>query len=131
MPSILSKELFLKYTGNGGQSITANVTNITFSTVVTDSYSAWNGTQFTAPFSGWFRVKGSIAANTSTSAFYSAYVDGTVKELMNLNATTDVKSCIWAGYLAAGQVLSFRSDSGMTLTNNSNTHWISIEGRSL
>jgi len=112
--------------GNGGNSITANVTNITF-TEVRDSHGAWNGTQFTAPKTGYYKAQGGIAYTAGVAGLLYAYVDGTLSKLVstNGNASYNFHKFDWSGYLEKGELLSFRGPAG-TLSNSTTLHWIEI-----
>ena len=112
--------------GNGGNSITANVTNYTF-TEVRDSHGAWNGTQFTAPKTGYYKAQGGIAYTAGVSGLFYAYVDGTLSKLVstNGNASYNFHKFDWSGYLEKGELLSFRGPAG-TLSNSTTLHWIEI-----
>lgn len=68
LPSSSEKStLYLKYTGTTGQTITNN-TNITFSGREFDSNGAWNGTTFTAPSNGLYRITAYMDFASSSQA---------------------------------------------------------------
>ncbi len=112
--------------GNGGTSLTANVTNIDF-TEVTDAEGIWNGTQFTAPEAGYYSVEGMVYFNGASSAGIQSYVDGVANLYMGLPyGTPTARGISGTIYLTAGQVLSLRSDTTGTLSNNTSLHHITI-----
>lgn len=125
---LAGQHVYLQYTGNGATSITANVTNIDFSTAVVDNNSAWNGTTFTAPRAGFYDFNGEIR-QTSTASAIVAYVNGTAKIQVTSDATSLFKPFSGSIFLNASDVLSIRSDTSMTLVNNALTHWISISSQ--
>jgi hypothetical protein len=57
------------------------------------------------------------------------YVDGTIASgaLMNTNVSSDAKSIHGEVYVNAGQVISVRSDTSVTLSNSTANHWLSIK----
>lgn len=128
-----SEKVFVNYTSNGGTAITADVTNITWSTKVADSHSAWNGTTFTAPRAGFYIVSGMWRLTTSVVAWGYVYVNGAQTRMCNYTPTAQsLHPMMGAGiYLNAGDILSIRSDTNATLsnTNGTLTHWISISSQ--
>lgn len=115
--------------GNAGGSVTANVTNIDF-TETNDVFGAWNGTQFTAPRSAQYFIVGSVRFTAANSARVSAYIDGTSVRALgrgdNLFGDFKISGEV---YLERGEVLSFRSDSSLTLSNIAEGHWIFISSK--
>jgi len=126
-----SEKIFLQYTNNAGTSLTANTTNIDWSTKVVDSHGAWNGTTFTAPRPGWYEISAMVLCTTSGTRNLLLYVGGVQKR------------CIWAAasngtnihgagkiayYFNAGDTATIRSDASGTLLNTTGDiyHWISI-----
>lgn len=112
---------------NAAQVITANTTNVTFSTTTRDTHGAWNGTVFTAPVSGDYAVYG-ILYGSSSSNNVLLYVDGTLRSIIGGEAGSSVIYHKFSGqtFLNAGQQLSIRLGVGVTLVNSSTAHRISI-----
>jgi hypothetical protein len=130
-PAVITatEKVYLQYTNNGGTSVTANVTDITFSTKVFDSHNAWSGTAFTAPKTGLYLFSGSTAWSTSTGRQVSNYVNTVQKFFLSDNGgASDNYNQGWSSqvYLNAGDVLSFRVSLTSTLSNSATGHWISI-----
>lgn len=121
-----SRTLIEQYTGNGGTSLTANVTNIDFTTKVTDTHGAWSGTVFTAPNAGQYNVVGSYQVTSASSAVLALYVGGVKKYTVSTNNSTVTKAFAGSIYLSAGETLTLRSDTTETLSNNATQHWINI-----
>lgn len=123
-----SEKVFSQYTGNGGTALTANTTNIDFSTKVVDSHAAWNGTVFTAPRPGWYDVKGSVKFTTTSNPIMYAYVNTVQKLGLNgsVGSNTSIFSFSGGIYLNAGDALSVRSDTSLTLSNSATQDWIAI-----
>ena len=124
-----SEKVYLKYTNNGGTSITANVTNIDFSTKVNDSHGAWNGTAFTAPKSGLYLYNVMTRQTSASGAAFQAYVNGTAGAFYDPgNASTTIHYGSGQVFLNAGDSLTFRSDTSITLsnTNATNLHYVEI-----
>ena len=112
--------------GNGGTSLTADVTNIDF-TEVSDSHSTWNGTQFTAPKSGRYEARGVIFINSSVDISIRSYIDGTLDKLIGYTGgATSIHPFSWVGDLEKDEVLSFRQNGTATLSNSANFHWLEI-----
>ena len=107
------------------QRITANTTNVDF-TEVNDVLGEWNGTQFTPKYPGKYLVTGSIFLTSSTAVTVTAYLDGTSDKRLNQIVTDTIHHFSGAIRLSAGEVLSLRLNSGVTLSNDSAFHWIDI-----
>lgn len=122
-----NRKVYLQYTGNGGTSITANTTDIDFTSSVVDSHSAWSGTVFTAPYDAFYVVHGQWLSTANVGADTEMYIGG----VENVRVFADYATATnhhFSGsiYMTAGQQLSIRSDAGATLSNSSGSHWISI-----
>lgn len=127
-PAASTNNVYLQYTSNGGQSLTANTTNITWSTQVVDSNSAWNGTTFTAPFSGWYNVTGQIQLTGSVGTQIGLYKNGSVTTQINSLANNAAQPFAMGIFLTAGDTLSVRIANSATLSNNAAQHFINISG---
>lgn len=112
---------------NGSQVITANTTNVTFSTITRDTHGAWNGTVFTAPVSGDYVITG-VINNVTSSNNVLVYVDGSLKTNIGGEAGTSVVLHKFAGqvFVNAGQQISIRMGVGTTLATSTTNHRISI-----
>ncbi len=122
-----SEKIYCQYTGNAGTALTANVTNIDFSTKVVDSHGAWNGTTFTAPRAGWYNVAGGLFYSTSALRDAYIYVNGVQKTIVqSAQASTNVYGLAGGVYLNGGDLLTFRTDTGGTLSNSAINHCIAI-----
>lgn len=121
-----SEKIYLQYTGNAGTALTADVTNIDFTTKVVDSHGAWNGTTFTAPRPGWYNVLASTIITSATNANMFIWINGVKKFNTNLSVSTQTHSHSGGAYLNAGDTLTIRSDTNCTLSNSATAHWISI-----
>jgi len=125
-----TEKVFLNYTGNAGTALTADTTNIDWSTKVVDSHNAWgvSNTTFTAPKSAMYSITGGMRITAGTALEINAYV-GAVQKLMfgSGYAATPVRYNFAGGiYLNAGDALTFRSTANCTLSNNATQHWITI-----
>jgi len=121
------REITVRGQGNGGTSITANVTNIDF-TEVEDSVAAWNGTTFTAPETGKYLVSGMVYFTSNQNATVDAYIDGVQNLRLGFDATsTTYQKFDGAISLVKGEALTFRTNVSATLSNNSNFHYIHIQ----
>lgn len=117
-----NQEVIAVGSGNGGTSITANVTNIDF-TQTKDTTSSFDGSIFTVPESGEYIISGSIAATSSSTGTPVLYVDNTsLKVVGDNNISNSIKAFNGIVSLNKGQLLSIRITSSITLNNNSNHH---------
>jgi len=112
---------YLYITGNAGQAITANVTNIPFSTVqqsVGDAFS-WNGSQLTVFKTGVYSILGVVVATGNLSNRIQLFKNGVANILISPYTTTSIHYGECSIYLSAGDVVSLRfPDSNTTLVNS-------------
>jgi hypothetical protein len=128
-PVLASSAVYLQYTGNGANAITANTTNLTWSTKVVDSHNAWNGTTFTAPRAGWYNIVGGVLGTATGNIFY-LYKNGSAATMLNGSGATSARhGLIGAIYLTGGDTLTVREDGSDTLSNSATDHWISISSQ--
>ena len=117
-----------QYTTNAGGALTADVTNITFSTLVYDTAASWSGTVFTAPVSGYYQFQGMV--NTSAAVNIDLFLwKNSIKTYMvtqNRGVTSAVHGFSGSVYLNAGQTVSLRSDTAATLAASSTNHYINV-----
>jgi len=114
--------------GNGGQAITANVTNITWSNETVDNYNAWNGTTFTAPKDSWYLVNGSANNAGVSNWVVESYVNGVLFKSVGEQLSEKTGRLTLAGIfkLNKDDQLTFRATASITLSNISERHYISI-----
>lgn len=124
-----SNPIFAYGLSNGNNSITANMTNLTF-TEVTDSHNAYDGQVFTSPRISDYVFSGSTRWNTNTARILKLYVNGSLKFWLDSN-----HAGIANGYntfngvirLSATDTMSIRCDTTDTLNNsNQEQHFIVI-----
>jgi hypothetical protein len=98
-------------------------------TEVSDNCNAWNGSQYTAPKSGWYKVNGSVRASSSVLQYMDSRINNVDKNLVF--ASTPANSYLPFSdlvYLNSGEVYHIRSESTFTtVTGSARTHWISIQ----
>jgi hypothetical protein len=116
-----SEKVYLLYTNNGGTALTADTTNIDWTTKVVDSHGAWgvSNTTFTAPRAGFYLFQGNFRTTAGVTAAVSLYVNGTIKLTPTDNASKTFHPFAGAYYLNAGDLVTFRSDTNCTLSNTS------------
>lgn len=127
VPIQLSTKAYIQYTGNGGTSITANTTNIDWTTKVVDSNGLWtSNTTYTANKTGMVSLEGSVFLTGAATPNFFIYINGTKKFNLNTSVNTSTQSISGAAFLNTGDTLTVRSDTSVTLSNNAQIHWISI-----
>jgi hypothetical protein len=120
--NINSSELVkVEASGNGGQAITADVTNITWSNETMDNYNAWNGTTFTAPKDSWYILSGAVQYTTTAAQAPALYVNSAFShrcgQLNSGFTTTSSFTCLVK--LSKNDISSIRNQAG-TLANSVN-----------
>lgn len=104
------------FSGNklSGQALTANVTDITFTTAK-DSHGAWNGSQYVVPVSGDYVISACLGDNATSSPLYSVYINGSASKGLFVTVSGDACSgSVLIPSLKAGDTLSVRSSSSNT-----------------
>jgi len=114
----------LKAEGNAGETLTANVTDMPF-IATSDPESTWSGTSYTMPFNGTAIITGS-AYYTTTSQMVVLYKNGTIVDTIATVGNGNEQSFGITDEFVKGDVLSFRVESGRTLSNNPNRHHLEI-----
>lgn len=122
-----NRKVIVSGKGNGGQSITALVTNIPFN-VTKDTTGSWTGDSFIAPATEEYIIKGCIRAASGSNPAVISYIDGvSTDEVIGRPSASDtifMFDCIVE--LKKGQEFSIRTDTGYTL-NNLPSHNIHIQ----
>lgn len=125
-----SEKVYLTYTNNGGNSITADVTNITWSTKVVDSHAAWSTNIFTAPKAAFYLFQGQDFFTTNIGGSADLYINGVKKFASSFeSANTTIFGFSYAWYMNAGDTASIRSSATGTLSNSATFHYINISSQ--
>lgn len=119
----------LKYTGNSGGALTADVTNISWSTYSTGASGYWDGDEFTAFQTDVYFFDGASRTTASVTGSIEAYIDG-VSSTSQETTTGAVHYFDGFVKLRQGQKLSFRSTVSATQLNGAGSHYINITNRS-
>lgn len=111
------REIIVEGAGNGGTSLTGNVTDVDF-TEVRDTTSSWDGTTFTAPESGDYLISGSVSFNAAVTLAPELYVNGSLHKRIGSVIINTTQGHFSSGvYLEKGDVASIRVDTSATLSN--------------
>jgi len=125
------RQVYEIYESSGGESITANVTPIVWSNKVKSAHGAWDGDEFTAPFSGLFHLHGQISTTTSINADVGLYikpVGGAYALYQNDidGSTAGASDFEFTYYLNKGEQAQIRMDTSATLSSSAAYHRIAI-----
>ena len=123
----------VKGSGNSGQTITANVTPVTFNITSVNTRSVWDGSTLTADSKGRYSLDGSIYITANAALGWYFFVDrgfGYVQEEL-INKVTNQSQSIIAIHgtldLDIGDKVQIReATSGATLLNNVAFHFLNI-----
>ena len=113
---------------NSGQTITANVTAIPFSTISRNIKNVWNGTQLTANATARYDLEGIIRFSVPYNEQIRAYVNGSLRKTVGVGGGSTL--CTFASFvdLNRGDVLELRTDITRTLVSGTpHLHHISIQ----
>jgi hypothetical protein len=113
-----SEKVYVEAAGNSGIAISSSV-NIHF-TEVEDSHGAWDGDEFTAPYTGVFSFSGTVVLTTGVNQAFYIYKDGvnTGKICGFINSSSQIHVINGKIKLNAGEKMSIRVSSAATLSNN-------------
>lgn len=129
LPKWSENDLVVKAAGNGGQVITADVTDIPFSTIEDSSGGAWNGSQFVVPEDGIYNIDGEAYFTSGQQRGINLIINNSIYRRIG---TSDTASTVHAFKIrdtfTKGQVLSLRGSNGGTLNSVGAIpyHWITI-----
>lgn len=110
----------ITFVGNvpSAQALTANVTNIILS-VAKDSTASWTGSTYIVPSSGDYEIAATVV-NSVTAGTLMVYVDGVFqKTLFTISTSVWLSGSVIIPNLRAGQVVSFRQDTNVTISGGS------------
>ena len=125
---VSSRVVLLDSSGNAGQAITADVTNIPFISNF-DINSGWNGSQYTVQRSGDYFVNGSVGFNSAVNTNSDVYVNGTKVKMGGSNTSVSSHEIsVSLRNLSKGDIISIRATGGGTLFNTPSNHWLTIWG---
>jgi len=125
--STMNRDIAIDYTNNGGESITVLATDIPFSTKITDTTNAWNGTEFDPSEDGRYHVMGCVHYTAALLRLHGIYIDGVATRRLNTYTNQNFHYFNGKIDLKAREKLSIRAvNNGGTLVNTAASHWISI-----
>jgi len=114
--------------GNGGEALTGAVTNIPFTSEFEDTHNAWNGSVFTVPESGDYMITGGMYLSSASVAQPTIYINGSGQGYIGRNSSSITNKAFSGTYFFnSGDTVSIRSDTTVTLANNSAIHRIRIQ----
>jgi hypothetical protein len=126
--NINSSELVkVEASGNGGQALTVDVTNITWSNKTVDNYNAWNGTTFTAPKDSYYLVNAHAVVTVADQRFLNTYVNNSLAfRCSQFTPTTPQYICAVTIKLNKNDTLNIRLGSLAGTLSNVTSHRLSI-----
>lgn len=115
---VSSEDIIVEGRGNGGEVITAQVTNIPFTEVV-DTNNAWDGTHFLVPETGVYSITPHVFYTSNISGTLDLFVDNVRDSRIADITSSDHRHGTIERKFNKGELLSIRSGgSGATLLNN-------------
>jgi hypothetical protein len=119
----------LVFSGNAGQAITADVTNVPFANLISSVGSdigSWNGSQLTVASNGVLSISCEVNCTTAASRATVLYVNGSYFQTIGDYASVGAHNGSYSGYFSAGDVLSIRINGTGPTLSNSTTHKITF-----
>jgi len=123
-----SERVNLFYSSNAGGAKTASVTDIDWSTRTSDSHGAWSGTVFTAPRAGFYLFQGMIRLTAPVTAQLLFFLNSVSTHAITDDDNADFKAFSISYQLRAGDTVSIRTDTNLTLSNGF-SNWIAISSQ--
>jgi len=111
---------------NGATVLTANTTDIDFSTEDYDTHGAWDGSGYTAFADQIVELEGMVRTSTNFSNNIETYIDGSQDKVIGIGRGSQNTPFSGAVRLLKGERLSLRSNAGVTLQANALFHHIAI-----
>lgn len=117
----------VSFEGRGGvaTTITANVTDIPFVSVI-DTSGSWSGSSFVIPESSTYSFSGMIAASASNSSNIRLYINGIANDFVYLQGANRYKKFSFDKKLKRKDVVSLRGDITFTSDNSTIAHNLNI-----
>jgi hypothetical protein len=110
-----------------GQVLTGGVTNIQYGTETFDTHNAWSGSVFTAPVDGVYHCSACVYT-LAASNWILPYKNGAIARLLTFPSSNDRNTVTTSIYLAAGDTLSFRIQTGTTRVAAADGNAVAITG---
>lgn len=109
---IQEEDFELEATGNAGEVVTANTTNIPFGTVSTTlrgDAGSWNGSEFTVLKDGVFSLSGAVYLTANANQGIELYVGGVkIRRLSYEQTSTSLSYFTHEAFFTAGSVISLK-----------------------
>jgi hypothetical protein len=124
---IQNSDSSLIFSGNAGQVITADVTNVPFANLVSSVGSdigSWNGSQLTVASNGILSISCEVGVTAVASRAVVLYVNGSYFQTIGDYANVGAYNGSYTGYFSAGDVISIRINGTNPTLLNSTTHKI-------
>ena len=128
-----TREVALVVTKGSTQAVTANTTNVSFTTINKDTHGGWNGTDtYTVPVSGDYQISAPNLADNAdaTTASFKAYVNGSLTQVVSSSAVAGFSSVgsVLLNNLHAGDTITIRSSATITLSANGTLTLFRVSG---
>lgn len=130
LPQWTENDIILRAQGNAGTSVTADVTDIPFTTITVDSNSKFtSNTTYTIPESGAYTIDVGVVFTTANGRTLGVYVNGSLAQYIGSGASASNHQGSLTLNFTAGQLVSIRSSVGGTLSNITTAHYLNITKR--
>lgn len=130
LPQFSESDLLVRAHSNAGGAVTNNVTDIPFTTTVTDSTGGnWNGSAFTVPENGTYSISGSMYFTTAASRQVNLFINGSFYRYVGGEGSSTYNAFSYTDSFTKGQVLSLRLAAGggtLNTSSSSGIHYITI-----
>jgi hypothetical protein len=120
--------VFVEASSGSGQVVTASTENVDFEDVVSDSWGAWSGSEFTAPVSGLYCFQSIIRRNNAVSFRVGLYALGAIRQYGDASDETSNASASISAIipLQKGETASLRLNDTITRSTNADLNRIMI-----
>lgn len=127
LPQFSEGDVVVRGSGNAGQTITTDVTDIPFTTIEDSTGGSWDGDSFVVPEDGIYTITGHTLYTTTTTRWMDLWISGARYKRISESASNSNHHFAITDRFVKGQVLSIRDGGpGGTLNNNGIYHNITI-----
>lgn len=129
LPVFTTTDNIMKASNNAGTSVTADVTDIPFTSTIEDTLGSWNGSQYTVKENGVCSITGRVSFTGTLQRAVSLYVNGSLYKTIGSATTNTAHDFAIIDSFTKGQILSIRvaSNGGTLFTTSATTyHYLNI-----
>ncbi len=127
LPQFSESDTLFRAQGNAGTAVTANVTDIPFTTTTIDTAGGFaSTTSYTIKEKGTYTVDVGVQFNAGAARTIGIYVNGSLYKYASSGASASNHKGSLTADFQKGDIITIRSSVAGTLSNDNNTHFLFI-----